>query len=208
MKLYLSSYRIPNVDELFKLVRSPRRKTAMAVIPNAKDYYADRARHHKVNEFCAYAQALEFQTRIVDLCDHRNATALFQDLREADIVWAVGGNTFCLRHEMRQSGFDEIVQDLLAEGIVYGGASAGAIVAGRSLSGVEFSDELEFAEETIWEGLGLVDLGIVPHADNPGFKETAIQMRNIQRTQGEVVMLNDSQALVVDGEGRRIVNAV
>lgn len=42
MKLYLSSYRIPTPEDLFKLVGEDPHDISVALIPNAMDYYAER----------------------------------------------------------------------------------------------------------------------------------------------------------------------
>ena len=75
----------------------------------------------------------------------------------------MGGNTFYLNHKIHKTGFDELIKAALANGLVYGGTSAGAVVAEPTLHGVEFIDNPKDAPQVIWEGLGLVDFGIVPH---------------------------------------------
>src|SRR5919106_402110 len=46
-----------------------------------------------------------------------------------DVLWVRGGNTFTLRHAMRESGFDDlVVAGLRADGFVYAGYSAGPCV--------------------------------------------------------------------------------
>ena len=54
------------------------------------------------------------------------------------------------------------------DAIVYGGFSAGAVVAGPSLAGYELMDDPEevpagYERAVVWDGLGLVDFAIVPH---------------------------------------------
>merc|ERR1712032_589479 len=56
-------------------------------------------------------------------------------LEEADCVYVEMGNTFYLRYYMHMSGFDKVLPPLVRHsGLVYAGASSGAIVAGRSIS--------------------------------------------------------------------------
>ena len=55
-------------------------------------------------------------------------------LAEASCTFVLGGNTFYLMHWMRQSGFDALVRRRVSEGMLYVGSSAGAIVAGQSIS--------------------------------------------------------------------------
>lgn len=190
MKLYLSSYRIPTPDALADLVGKPLNEIHMAVIPNAKDYYAERAWNYKVNDFVVFASNLGMKPTVVDLRKTPDFTGY-------DLIWAIGGNTFCLRYEMQRSGFDNAIRPLLEKGVVYGGDSAGAIVAGVSLKGVEHGDEPQFAENIITEGLGLINYAIIPHVDSPGFADVAVKMQEIQEKAGNnYIILNDSQAAV------------
>ena len=55
-------------------------------------------------------------------------------LAEASCTFVLGGNTFYLMHWMRESGFDALVRRRVSEGMLYVGSSAGAIVAGQSIS--------------------------------------------------------------------------
>merc|ERR1712032_478452 len=56
-------------------------------------------------------------------------------LEEADCVYVEHGNTFYLRYHMHTSGLDKVLPALVRHsGLVYVGASSGAVVAGRSIS--------------------------------------------------------------------------
>lgn len=131
MKLYLSSTRIPAPDELSTLLGKPLNNTSVALIPNAKDCYVERARNYLVNDFAAYMKQFGFNVEVIDLRNYDDALVLQQKLASHDLIWAMGGNTFTLRFEMRRSGFEGIIRELLSRGTVYGGDSAGALVAGR-----------------------------------------------------------------------------
>ncbi len=205
MKLYLSSYRIPTPDDLAKLLGKPLRSTSVALIPNAKDYYSGRAREFKVGDLVNYMELLGLKVEIVDLRDYNDAISLKKKLAGYDLIWAMGGNTYMLRYEMHRSGFEKIIGELLDTGVVYGGDSAGALVAGSSIAGVESADEPEFAEELIKDGLGLVPFAILPHVDNPEFVEVLPIFKSVHQGKNEVIELKDSQAVVFDGEEQRIV---
>lgn len=205
MKLYLSSYRIPTPDDLALLLDKPLDKVSVALIPNAKDYYVERARAFKVNDLVTYMQQLGLNVEVVDLRDYNEADTLKKRLAGHDLIWAMGGNTYMLRYEMRRSGFEKVVGGLLDAGIVFGGDSAGALVAGRSIAGVETADEPEFAEELIKDGLGLVPFAILPHVDNPEFAQVLPIFRSMHQGKNEIIELKDSQAVIFDGEAHRIV---
>jgi len=204
MKLYLSSYRIPTPDDLAQLLGKPLKDTTVAFIGNAKDYYAKRARDYKINDCVQELQALGLKVEVIDLRDYSDEAELKDELAGHDLIWVMGGNTFCLRYEARRSGFEAIVADLLQSGIVFGGDSAGALLAGTSIAGVESADNPAFAEEVITEGLCLVPYVVLPHVDNPEFTEAAQTVHSLHQDT-DIIELTDSQAVVFDGDEHHIV---
>ncbi|WP_414090677.1 Type 1 glutamine amidotransferase-like domain-containing protein [Rhizobium sp. BR 314] len=155
---------------MFDLMRGERR---VGIVANALDFIPDSARRRY--EETVYSPLRELsdlgaEPEYLDLRRHfGNPGALEQALREIDLVWVLGGNSFLLRRAMRQSGFDDLIPGLLEEDrIVYGGFSAGAVVATGTLKGIDLMDDPhELAEgydpPVLWHGLGLVDFSIVPH---------------------------------------------
>jgi dipeptidase E len=204
MKLYLSSYRIPDSKPLIELLGKQPASTRVILIPNAKDYYAPRARAVKVRHVVEALQKLGFTVDSIDLYDYRGKeTELAHKLGQYDMIWVMGGNMFCLREAMYHSKFDKVIKDVLKKGVVFGGESAGACIAGTSLRGIEFGDDPEFAETVMWDGLGLTPHIFVPHMDNPDFGPYAQKMFEVVQDDPTVVQLNDNQAWVVDGQIER-----
>ena len=204
MKLYLSSYRIPTPNDLVALVSPQTTDISMALISNAQDYYAERARAFKVGDAMQYMQQKGFKVEEVDLRDYGDAQTLKAKLANFDIVWAMGGNTFNVRHQMRRSGFELIIRELLAQGVVYGGDSAGALVAGTSIGGIESDDEPAYAEEVITEGLSLVPYAILPHVDNPEFANV-LPVFTDMHADSDIIKLKDSQAVIFNNAEHHIV---
>lgn len=204
MKLYLSSYRVPVAEKLFALLGTQPEQVKMALIPNAKDYYAERARQFKINDVQTYMENIGLKPEVVDLrdCTPEN---IKERLAGYDLIWAMGGNTFILRDEMRRSGFENIIGELLESGVVYGGDSAGALVVGPSLKGVEHADEPLFAEHQIYEGLGVIPYVVVPHADNTDFGDAIDKLIAEHKADPNTVILNDNQAWVVDGDKTEMI---
>jgi dipeptidase E len=207
MKLYLSSYRLPAPNELSELVGKPLKHIKFALIPNAKDYYANQARNIKIGAYVSYFKKLGIESDIVDLRDLHNAKEVETKLENYDVIWAAGGNTFCLRYEMKRSGFDNALVRLLEKGIVYAGDSAGAIVAGPKIGGlgIEAADTPEFAESVISEGLDLIPYIIIPHADSPFFTEITKEIRDKAKPL-KVIELGDSQAVIFNDTKHRVVS--
>ena len=203
MKLYLSSIGIPASEALATLVGKPLDETSVAVIPNAKDYYSERAWEFTIGSRVEYMQGLGLKADVVNLKEYDEGSTLSTTLAKYDLVWAMGGNTFMLRYEMKRSGFDEIIGDLLGKGIVYGGDSAGALVAGLSIDGIESADEPAFAEEVINSGMGLAPFSVLPHVDNPEFAEVVPTFRDLHQDE-EIIEIKDSQAVIVEDDAWRI----
>lgn len=195
MKLYLSSYRIPTPSDLEKLLGKPLNQTSVALIANAKDYYTERPRNFTVGNLVKYMENLGLNVYQLDLREFESADSLREKLEQYDLIWAMGGNTYMLRYEMRRSKFDKIIRGLLEDGKVYGGDSAGALAAGESIAGVELADEPSFAEKLVEEGLNLVPFVILPHVDNPEFANILPSFKFRHRDKN-IILLKDSQAVV------------
>ena len=204
MNLYLSSTGIPTQGDLAALLGKPLNKTSVALIPNAKDYYSNRAWKFAINSRIKYMEGFGFNIEVVDLRDYNNKSALSDKLLNHDLIWAMGGNTFMLRYEMKRSGFDQIIKDLLARGVVYGGDSAGALVVGLSIDGIESADEPEFAEEVVRSGMGVVPFNILPHVDDPEFSAIVPIFKQLHPHE-EIIELKDSQAVIFKDGDHRIV---
>ena len=205
MKLYLSSYRVPTPDDLFKLVGKQPQEIKVALIPNAKDYYSARPRNIKIKEVVNEFHKLGIKSKTVDLRDFDDAKELIIELDKFDLIWTMGGNTFMLRYQMKKSGFDQAIKQLLKRGKVYGGESAGAIVAGNSIKGIEFADPPEFAEEVIWEGMKLVDYFVLPHVGNGSYGSNIDEAIKLHKNDTTMIKLTDTQALVINCGKMKVV---
>jgi dipeptidase E len=168
MRLYLSSYRLGNrADEL----RAMASGTTAVVIANALDFTADTARKNAstAREITELAD-LGFSARELDLREFFGRSgALLKELQDVSLVWVVGGNAFLLRRALMLSGLDDYLLARKGEpSLLYGGYSAGAIVATPTLRGIEIVDSPSmtadgYNPEILWDGLGLVPYSIAPH---------------------------------------------
>ena len=216
MRLFLASYRFGAFAKALAALVGPARR--VAVVSNALDFIEPAARD-------AYARTVYDQLAAFDDLgltafdlDLRNyfggAPGLEEDLDGVGLVFATGGNSFLLRQAMRLSGFDTLIPRLLAEDrLAYGGYSAGAIVAGPTLHGVELMDAPDEtapgypAGGPIWEGLGFHDQIIVPHFRS-GHHEGPAAEAMAARLQAEgapFVTLGDSDVIVSDVAGTLVL---
>jgi len=193
MKLYLSSLGFPDKQQYQNLFTENKR---VALIPTACNDAPD-----KQEGYIAWRkQELEemgFTIEVIDISQYENKKdEIAAKIRNFDGVWVLGGNTFYLNYWMHQSGVADLLPELLKGGFVYGGESAGGLIAGTTLHGIELLDDPAEAPEIIWNGMGFVDYGILPHKGNA---EYAAQYNDATRKMSEhthVKMLTDDDFII------------
>lgn len=204
MRLFLSAYRAGKYsDQLVKLFGESNK---VAVITNAKDYKSKAERQESVDEVLTFFEELKIKPVELDLRKYfGKQLALNKQLSKYSSVWVAGGNTFVVRRAMKYSGCDKILSTLVRKSeIVYGGESAGAILATPTFTGVEFGDEPDiiprgYKDEVINQGLGFVPYHIVPHYNSvwEGAKDMIAALKKeklIYKT------LTDDQAILINGK--------
>lgn len=196
MKLYLSSVGMPDRTAYVGLFTKdqPRR---VAIIPTAWNVAPAAKSAPFIQSMLDTFTELNFTTTTVDLADFGSKRAELQAvLTDITAIWVTGGNTFYLNYWMRESGFDKLLPDLLAKGVVYGGESAGSVVAGKTLHGIEVLDDPSEAPEVIWPGLNLVDYGIIPHWGEQKYADRSQQAYDEMRLFSPAKTLRDGQYLL------------
>lgn len=209
MRLFLSSYRFGDYgDVLQELIGE---EATVGVITNAKDYNKLEERRKSVEAQFDSFRELGIEPHEIDLrpfFGHADLLAL--ELEKHKFIWVGGGNTFVLRRALRASGGDVLLRDYVqADKCIYGGESAGAIMATPTLQGVEFGDDPYivpdgYTDEEIWDGLGFVSHAIVPHYESAW--EGSERMVEVLEEDGvPYKTLNDHQVLLVVGNDEEIL---
>jgi dipeptidase E len=219
MKLYLSSYMLgDHTDQLHALAAHDRPR--MAIITNALDSISiesqiayTKNKLDIIDHFYSHG----FDPERLDLRYFFGRSEALRDLlARRHIIWAVGGNAFLLRKAMQASGFDGIIRDLLEDGIVYAGWSAGACVAGDDMRAVGLMDAPEAtapgyeAGAPCWEGLGLLPYTIIPHfeSDHPESELANNAVRWAAENAVDYRALRDGEVLICDGDETRLFGRV
>lgn len=162
-------------------------------------------------QFCtdgqSYLEAIGLKVTELDLRKYfRNPSDLKKTLASANLIWVRGGNVFVLRRAMKQSGFDQLLAPLLNEpNWAYGGDSAGALVLGPSLRGIESIEDPvtvppEYDPEVIWDGLGLLPYSVLPHfqSNHPASADVGRLARHFEESHRPYQTLRDGEVLIVD----------
>ena len=209
MRLYLSSFRNGDKpEELLKLLGEGRRT---ALICNSMDMVEDEARTISNEAEIARLKENRLEPEIVDLREYFGKTdELRQKLSRYDLIWARGGNTFILRRAYKQSGFDELLKELLVkDAIVYGGYSAGICLLGPTLRGFELVDDaittptpVGYEAATIWDGLGILSYSIAPHYKSGHPESVMIDavVAYFDNHNMPYKTLRDGEVIIIDGD--------
>lgn len=194
-KLYLTSSK---VDGLLDLLSASASKTKVAFVPTAGDPYED---HSFVDEDRQKLLEEGFKLKDVDLKDF-HTDQLRKKLKDFDVVYVAGGNTFYLLEKVRESGFDVVIKELVEKGVIYAGGSAGAVLAGPTIEPVDVFDDPKAAPRLkSYAGLGLVKYIILPHYHADLLQDGVYEkIMNNWRDKGyKVIPLTNDQAIrVVD----------
>lgn len=129
----------------------------------------------------------------------QNEDELRKNLEGYDIVMVEGGNTFYLLKAVRESGFDIIIKELIAKGVVYIGSSAGSYIACPSIIMATLSSQnFDRCGVTDYTAMNLVPFLILAHYSPEKQKRLA---ENTNDFKYPIRALTDDQALVIrDGE--------
>ena len=185
----------------------PLNHTRIAVIENAADFASSDALWVDQNRI--NIEALGCKIKQIDLRDFEGAArklSLVQALAPFDVIWLGGGNTYYLRWILKKTRADEIISGLIKQGKVYGGGSAGAIVAGPTINYFQNADDPAEAEEIILDGLNLTQTVVVPHWDDKEYKPImrAVEVE-LKKNDYKTQHLTNKQALVIDGDLQTVI---
>ena len=201
-KLFLASIVSNTIEKLIEILPESPDKLAVAFIPTAADPYKDK---WFVDEDRNKLKEKGFSVKDVDI-NGKTEQELLEELKDADIIFVAGGNTFYLLEKARESGFDKIVKELVQKGVIYVGSSAGATLAGPNIEPVKpFDDPSEAPSLKSFDGLNLVDFIILPHFEEKNKKEYGEIIREYSEKGYKLITLTDNQAVVVEDEEFKIV---
>lgn len=143
-----------------------------------------------------------FQVEDIDI-EGKDKRGLWGLLKDKDVIYVQGGNTFYLLKHIKESGFDKVVKELINEGVTYIGVSAGSYVACPTIEVANWKHQ-----DRNMVGLkDLTALNLVPFLMTVHYepKYKPILEKEIPSTSYPVKILTDNQALLVrDGQVRLI----
>lgn len=152
--------------------------------------YIERTKEIFINSGCYFED--------LDL-DGKDEKYLREYLKKFDAVFVNGGSTFYLLKSIRESGFDKIIKELLPQGFIYMGASAGSYVCCPTIEMALWKHQDKYDHCDL---IDLSALNLVPFLLTVHYSEEYKQLlkEKIFKTNYKVKILNDNQAILVNGK--------
>lgn len=203
-KLLLTSEGIKIQEEILKTLPQSSRQLRLlhvttASVPKLNKTYIDEERKKLMK--------MGFTVEDVDI-GGKNEEELRLILKDKDVIYVAGGNTYYLLKRIKESGFDVVVKECINNGVLYIGVSAGSYVACPTIE--QHNWKHLGSDQFGLEGLSAMDL--VPFLIFAHFEEKWRELveKNVVLTRYPVVALYDTQAVLVEdgkwkivGEGKR-----
>lgn len=198
-KLLLASNGKFLIDKGYNLIGIPKEKIKIAYIITASKgvknlSYLDTHREDM------RAAGLDFEE--IDI-ENKTLEELRKFMSDKNVIHMEGGNAFYLLRVIRKTGFDEVVKELVSNGVVYAGTSAGAYIACPTI------------ETSTWgpnkkEDYGLTDLtglGFVPFLIKAHYKDELANLfkEKIRNASCPVRLLRDGQGILVEDDSHTFV---
>ena len=194
--LLLTSSGMQMKDKIIKLLQKPAYDISLAFIATAA----------KPEQDLSYVQAdldimkeIGFNVEEVDI-ENKTEDQVYKLLEFKDMIYVEGGNTFYLLNAMRKCNFEKTIRKLLKLGKVYVGASAGSVVAGKTIQTSDWKEqENRFGLKNL-KGLNLVPFDIFVHYQPEHAEIIKQKMPNAKKRAKNLKILTDQQAILVQGK--------
>ncbi len=142
---------------------------------------------------------LQFNYEEIDI-EGKSKDELYEILAKKEAVFMEGGNSFYLLRAIQNSGLGEIIKDLLNQGLIYIGSSAGAYVTCPSIEMAAWINRHGFDSSIIsdYTAMNLVPFLIFAHYDAYTLEQQEVVQKKAAEAKYPVKILRDYQALLVE----------
>ncbi|MDQ6985532.1 MAG: Type 1 glutamine amidotransferase-like domain-containing protein [Candidatus Dojkabacteria bacterium] len=133
--------------------------------------------------------------KVIELENISNYDELKKEINEPDILWFCGGYSGYLNFWLHRTEMIKYIPELLENGTVYVGSSAGACVASRTqYSAGWYLEAPEYGAEFL-PGIGLIDFELYPHFTGEKYNEINKHWRE---GDGKLALMKDDQHFIID----------
>lgn len=186
-------------DEILKILPKPASQIKIAHVITASKVEDDTSYLERENQAM---KKLGVDVKNIDI-EGKNEKELRNLLKDTDVIYVQGGNTFYLLKHVKESGFDRIVKDFIEKGVIYIGVSAGSYITCPTI-------EMAHWKHPNRKTFGLTDLSglnLVPFLLYVHFKPEYAQAlkQKILNSKYPVKILDDNQAILIQDESYKLV---
>lgn len=214
MRLYLSSHKFGNHPEELARLAGPNKHAG--IILNASDTITENERNLVLQKQVKRLADLGFTSEEIDLRQYFNKIdELKRFLRKFQLIWVRGGNIFLLQRAFEQSGFNKIIKEMLNnDEITYASESAGSVIVGPSLEGLDLVDDPKIIPahypntELSLQGLNLTNFVITPHYKSDHSESLSIDelIEYFNKKNIQYKPLKDGEVLIIKGDVEKIIS--
>ena len=195
--LLLTSNGMQMRNEIVKLLQKPAYDVNVAFITTAAK--PEENLDYVKKDWAIMKEELGFNVEEIDI-EGKKEHELLRLLEVKDIIYVEGGNTFYLLKAMRECNFEKVIRALMKDGKVYIGASAGTIVAGRTIKTAGWKNgDRDIVHLKNLKGLNLVPFDIFVHYLPEHAEIIKKQMPWVWLRKRRLKILTDDQAILVQG---------
>lgn len=204
MKLFLASEakHPDSIEKLKKFIGGFEGKS-IAYIPTAANGENPYGEWKTESSTWKLVNTLGANVTPVVLEEYKNSSVL-DVLKGKDVIWFAGGACGYLMYWIRRCELDKHLPDLLKNGSVYVGSSAGSMVTAQTLTVTEWYLGESETGASLFPGLGYVDFEIYPHFEDemlPEIKKHWNDKKLCLLKNGEAITVVDGNVTVL-GEQR------
>lgn len=161
MRIFLTSQASKTMGKIATMLPQKPSNFNLAFIPTAGDPYGDDKPWMDADR--KMLVDLGFKVEDFDL-KNKTPEQTRETLKKFDVLFVAGGNTFYLLNEANKSGFTKIAKEMVQNGTIYIGSSAGSYLACPTIeaSGWKRADR-NIVGIVDLKAIGLVDYIVIAH---------------------------------------------
>lgn len=203
MKLFLASEakHQDSIEKLKEFIGGFEDKS-IAYIPTAANGENPYGEWETESSTWKLVNTLDAKVTPVVLEEYKNSSVL-DALKGKDVIWFAGGACGYLMYWIRRCELDKHLPDLLKNGSIYVGSSAGSMVTAQTLAVTEWYLGESEVGASIFPGLGYVDFEIYPHFEDemlPEIKKNWNGKKLCLLKNGEAITVVDNNVTVLGDE--------
>jgi dipeptidase E len=185
--------------EILKILSKPASRIRLAHIITASK---PRIKMTYIKRDNQKFKKLGFKVENIDI-EGKNKAQLEKLLKDRDIIYVRGGNSFYLLKATKKSGFDKVVRELVKKGVVYIGVSAGSYLACPTIEMANWKRQ----DKNIVNLKDLTALNLVPFLITTHYKpiHRSILKREVPKSRYPVKIITDNQAILVQNGQVKLV---